>query len=139
MVSTLNDFARLCLMLERGGELDGIRVLREETVKLMCVNLLQEMTGDPQSWCLETSGLGFGILGSVAVSHPEANWFDAPGEVGWGGLAGTAWAMDPKEGLVVISFCQVMYELWIDEELRKAVRSALGFSEQRPCGASEEK
>uniref|UniRef100_A0A7S0A8A9 Uncharacterized protein n=1 Tax=Pyrodinium bahamense TaxID=73915 RepID=A0A7S0A8A9_9DINO len=86
------------------------------------------MTGRADSWCLETPGLGFGILGSVAVPHPDANWYDVPGEIGWGGLAGTAWAADRREGLVVLTFCQVMYELWIDEEVRQAARKALGYS-----------
>ena len=27
-------------------------------------------------------------------------------EVGWGGLAGTAWAVDHREKLVVVTFCQ---------------------------------
>jgi len=98
-------------------------------VQSMCVNLLPEMTGHADSWCLETAGLGFGVLGSVAVRHPEANWFDVPGEFGWGGLAGTAWAVDRRERLTVVSFCQVMYELWIDVEVRKAARKALGYSE----------
>jgi len=127
LVSTLNDFSRLCLMLQNEGELDGVRVLRSDTVRMMCTNLLPEVTGKEDSWCLETAGLGFGILGSVAVRHPDANWYDPPGEVGWGGLAGTAWAIDRRERLIVVTFCQVMYELWIDEEARKAARLALGY------------
>jgi len=138
LVSTLNDFARLCLMLQRGGELDGVRILRPETVAWMCDNLLPEMTGRPDSWCLETPGLGFGALGSVAVEHPEANWYDVPGEVGWGGLAGTAWAVDRRDGLVVVSFCQVVYELWIDEEVRKATRAAQGYAPPSPSAVSGE-
>eukprot|EP00933_Yihiella_yeosuensis_P024655 TRINITY_DN1911_c0_g1_i1.p1 TRINITY_DN1911_c0_g1~~TRINITY_DN1911_c0_g1_i1.p1 ORF type:complete len:614 (+),score=156.47 TRINITY_DN1911_c0_g1_i1:67-1842(+) len=137
LVSTLKDFTRLCLMLQQGGELEGVRVLREETVKLMCTNLLPEMTGKEDSWCLDTAGFGFGLLGSVTVKHPEANWFDAPGEVGWGGLAGTAWAIDRKEGLVVVSMCQVMYEMWVDEDVRKAVRTSLGFSEENPLNGEK--
>jgi len=136
LVSTLDDFARLCLMLQNGGELDGVRVLREDTVRSMCDNLLPEMLGRADGWCLETAGLGFGVLGSVAVRHPETNWYDVPGEYGWGGLAGTAWAVDRRERLVVVSFCQVMYELWIDVEVRKAARKALGYSETQ-LAASE--
>lgn len=132
LVSSLNDFTRLCLMLQNEGELDGVRVLWPETVRHMCRNLLPEVTGTQDAWCLETAGLGFGILGSVAVQHPDANWYDTAGEVGWGGLAGTAWAVDHREKLVVVTFCQVMYELWIDEEARKAARRSLGY-EEPPC------
>jgi len=127
LVSTINDFIRFCLMLQNGGELEGTRVLKAETVQLMSTNLLPEVTGRPDCWALDTAGLGFGPLGSVAGQHADANWFDVPGEYGWGGLAGTAWAVDARERTVVVSFCQVMYELWIDEELRKAVRRALGY------------
>mmetsp|Transcript_39005 Transcript_39005/g.121524 ORF Transcript_39005/g.121524 Transcript_39005/m.121524 type:complete len:641 (+) Transcript_39005:67-1989(+) len=137
LVSTLNDYARLCCMLQNGGELNGVRVLREDTVQMMFGNLLPEMTGQEDSWCLETAGLGFGLLGSVAVPHVDANWYDVPGEIGWGGLAGTAWAVDRRDGLVVLSFCQVMYELWIDEEVRKAARKALGYSEPKSPGSPQ--
>jgi CubicO group peptidase (beta-lactamase class C family) len=131
LVSTLNDFLRLCLMLQNEGSLPagGVRVLQRETVQLMSKNLLPEVLGRSEgAWCLETPGLGFGVLGSVAVPHPDANWYDVPGEIGWGGLAGTAWAVDHRERLVVVTFTQVMYELWVDEEVRKAVRLALGVS-----------
>lgn len=137
LVSTLPDIVRLCAMLQRGGDLDGVRILRPETVALMSSNLLPGMTGGSESWCLETKGLGFGLLGSVAVPHAEANWYDVPGEIGWGGLAGTAWAVDHQEQLVVVSFSQVMYEFWIDEELRKAVRRSLGRPTE-PAAAPEE-
>lgn len=133
LVSSLDDFARLCLMLQQGGTFQGRRVLQPESVRQMCENMLPAVTGRPDSWCLETAGLGFGAVGSVAVPHEEANWYDVPGEVGWGGLAGTAWAIDHNEGLVVLTFCQVMYELWIDEEARKAVRKSLGMV---PAGQS---
>jgi len=133
LVSTLNDFARFCLMIQNDGELDGVRLLKPETVRLMSQNLLPEVTGQRDCWCLETPGLGFGILGSVAVQHADAKWYDIPGEIGWGGLAGTAWAVDQREGLVVVCFCQVMYELWIDEEVRKATRLALGYREATPA------
>jgi len=138
LVSTINDFARLCLMLQNGGEFGGVRFLKEQTVKLMSSNMLPEMTGRPDCWCLETAGLGFGLLGSVAVEHPDANWYDTPGEIGWGGLAGTAWATDQRDGLVVISFCQVMYEFWIDEEVRKATRRALGYAPPDAATANQE-
>lgn len=126
LVSSMDDFARLCLMLQQGGLFQGRQILRPETVRSMCENMLPEITGKADSWCLSTAGLGFGVLGSVAVPHPDKNWFDIPGEVGWGGLAGTAWAMIPEDGVVTLTFCQVMYELWIDEEVRKAVRKSMG-------------
>jgi len=138
LVSTINDFARLCVMLQSGGEFAGVRLLKEQTVRIMSSNMLPEVTGRSDCWCLETAGLGFGPLGSVAVEHPDANWFDRPGEIGWGGLAGTAWATDQQDGLVVISFCQVMYELWIDEEVRKATRRALGYAPREVVTASQE-
>lgn len=129
LVSTLNDFVRLCLMIQGGGELDGIRILKSETIMRMSSNLLPD-----EAWCLQTPGLGFSLLGSVAVPHADANWRDVPGEIGWGGLAGTAWAVDFHDKLVVVSFCQVMYELVIDEELREAVRKSLGQFQEAAVG-----
>jgi hypothetical protein len=40
LVATARDYARFCQMLLGGGELDGQRILREETVRLMTQNQL---------------------------------------------------------------------------------------------------
>merc|ERR550532_895119 len=116
-------------MMHNGGELDGVRLFSEAEIAFMTRNLLPEMTGREDAWCLDTPGLGFSLLGSIAVPHEKANWYDPPGEFGWGGLGGTAWAVDRRDGLVVLSFTQVLSELWVDEELRKAVRRALHYPE----------
>jgi len=129
LVSTINDCARLCLMMHNGGQLDGVRLFSEEDMAFMTRNLLPELTGKEDAWCLGTAGLGFSLLGSIAIPHADANWYDVPGEFGWGGLGGTAWAVDRRDGLVVLSFTQVLSELWVDEELRKAVRRALHYKE----------
>jgi hypothetical protein len=125
----MDDFARLCMMMHNGGQLDGVRLFSEENMAFMTRNLLPELTGQEDAWCLVTPGLGFSLLGSIAVPHPAANWYDVPGEFGWGGRGGTAWAVDKRDGLVVLSFTQVLSELWVDEELRKAVRRSLHYPE----------
>jgi CubicO group peptidase (beta-lactamase class C family) len=40
IVSTVPDFLRFCQMLLNGGELDGVRILKPETVRLMMTNSL---------------------------------------------------------------------------------------------------
>ena len=40
IVSTVPDFLRFCQMLLNGGELDGVRILKPETVRLMTTNSL---------------------------------------------------------------------------------------------------
>src|SRR6202035_5867755 len=42
LVSTARDYVRFLAMIEHGGELDGRRILKEDTVKLMTSNQLPE-------------------------------------------------------------------------------------------------
>eukprot|EP00928_Gymnodinium_smaydae_P008910 TRINITY_DN13289_c0_g1_i1.p1 TRINITY_DN13289_c0_g1~~TRINITY_DN13289_c0_g1_i1.p1 ORF type:complete len:595 (+),score=155.74 TRINITY_DN13289_c0_g1_i1:72-1787(+) len=125
LVSTAADYTRFCLMMLRRGELDGVRVLREATVDLFTSNMLPRATGSNDVWAFDTAGVGFCIVGSVSVEHPDLDEALRAGEYGWGGMAGTAWTNDPKEGFLLLSFSLVAFDLTTEEELRAAVRSSI--------------
>ena len=42
LVSTLHDYARFAAMLANGGTLDGVQILKPETVAMMATNILPE-------------------------------------------------------------------------------------------------
>ena len=95
-------------MIANGGELDGKRLLKEETVKLMTTNQLPESIphiaiGSPRQ------GVGFGLGFSVRTRETELWDAAAPlGEFGWGGAASTRYWVSPKDDLVVVAMQQQM-------------------------------
>lgn len=107
LVSTLDDFMRFGRMLAAGGTLEGVRVLKPETVALMATDMLSPDVTD-RSWLPGKGQVGFGI--DFAVRHsPPASEDEASGAVGeffWDGYANTLFWVDPKHDLVAVLFTQ---------------------------------
>jgi CubicO group peptidase (beta-lactamase class C family) len=86
--STAADYARFLQLFLNGGELNGVRLLSPQTVKMM---LTDQLTTLPVEM-----GLGFG-LETVANDH------ESPKRIGafaWGGAFNTTYWADPEEGLI---------------------------------------
>ena len=116
LVSTAADYARFCAMLLNEGELDGVRVMAPESVRLACSNL-----APPDVFTLLGDGFGAGMR---VVRPQSVRDGDLPaGAASWGGAAGTTMWVDPAGGLAVVMMTQFMpqdaYPLW--EEIRRAV------------------
>lgn len=90
LFSTANDLAQLSQMILRGGELDGHRFLKPETLKLMTTNQLGEM---PKVSFAEgmRMGLGFHLVGTPTGVTESLS----PGSFGHGGAYGTQAWIDP--------------------------------------------
>jgi CubicO group peptidase (beta-lactamase class C family) len=100
MSGSVQDYARFAQMLLNGGELDGARILRPETVRQMTTNL----TGDMAT--LRGPGWGFG-LGTSVVTDPAAAKTRLPeGSYGWGGIYGTQFWVDPRNRVVGVVMTQ---------------------------------
>lgn len=112
LVSTAADYFRFCEMLRRGGELDGVRILAPRTIEYMTQNHLPG-SADLASVALgsfsETryEGVGFGLGFSVTIDPVRAQVPTSAGEYGWGGMASTAFWVDPATDLVVIFLTQL--------------------------------
>ena len=92
LVSTAPDYLRFSQMLLNRGELDGVRLLKRETVDRMVAN------GLPDAIVAERRGMGWGL----------ANVNVAPGgEFGWDGTAGTIFWVDPAHQMVTILMTQI--------------------------------
>ena len=95
MVGTVGDYARFLQMLLNGGELDGVRILRPETVRQMTTNQTGELP-----IALRGPGWGFG-LGFAVVLDPVAGKTAMPaGSYNWGGIYGTGFWVDPQSRVV---------------------------------------
>ncbi len=104
MVSTADDYLRFARMLLNGGELDGVRIVSRKTIEYMTSDHLGPIARGPAF--LPGPGHGFGLGFAVRQSAGEAAWYGSPGDYAWGGVAGTAFWVDPKERLVAVWMMQ---------------------------------
>ncbi|MEZ5954684.1 MAG: serine hydrolase domain-containing protein [Hyphomonas sp.] len=107
IVTTIDDYMRFARMLLNGGELDGARILKPETVALMARDHLPETVGD-RSWLPSKGQVGFGLDFAVRVAPPAeaAENYGVPGEFFWDGKASTLFWVDPANRLTAVLFVQ---------------------------------
>jgi CubicO group peptidase (beta-lactamase class C family) len=106
IVSTVPDFLRFCQMLLNGGELDGVRILKPETVRLMTTNSLPPEMHIAGHEVGPAFGTGWG-LGFAVRTSPDFSYI--PGAVGsfnWQGSWGTFFSIDPAQKLILIMMMQ---------------------------------
>ena len=132
LVSTVADYLRFSQMLLNGGALDGARILAPRTLKLMAANHLPgggDLTQHSRSMFSESAyaGVGFGLGFAVVFDPTRALLPSSPGEFYWGGMASTAFWIDPVEELVAVFMTQLIPSSAtpIRRELRTLVYSAL--------------
>ena len=111
LLSTMADYYRFTEMLRGKGELDGVHLLGRKTVDYMTTNHLSgDLASMGQPVFAETryDGIGFGLGFSVMLDPTQAQVIGTPGEYAWGGMASTAFWVDPAEDMVVILLTQLM-------------------------------
>lgn len=113
LVSTAADYQRFVQMLARGGELDDVRLLGPRTVAFMTRNHLPggadlKAFGRPIFAESNFAGVGFGLGFSVVIDAAPGKILTNAGEYAWGGLASTAFFVDPAEDVTATFFTQVM-------------------------------
>ncbi|WOH48323.1 serine hydrolase [Bradyrhizobium sp. sBnM-33] len=100
MSATIGDYARFLQMLLNEGELDGVRLLRAETVRQMTQNATGNMpTIRGPGWGFT---LGFGILTDPAAAKSRL----PAGSYGWGGIYGTQFWIDPTNRVIGVVMTQ---------------------------------
>jgi CubicO group peptidase (beta-lactamase class C family) len=107
LVSTVPDYVRFTRMLLRRGELDGVRLIKPETVELMTRNHLAAPLyplrfGD---YALEGEGYGLGV--GVIVEPPAADLAGSAGTYEWAGSWNTDFWIDPVKELTGIFMSQL--------------------------------
>jgi CubicO group peptidase (beta-lactamase class C family) len=96
--STIYDYAVFLQMLLNNGEYNGVRLLARNTVRLMTMNQIGELSLGEDKF-----GLGFGIVteNGSRLSARQA------GSYAWGGAFSTSYWVDPKENMVVLIYRQM--------------------------------
>jgi methyl acetate hydrolase len=106
LASTADDYGRFMRMILNGGELDGSRVLKAKTIKLMEQNQIGELSVPALKSELPRSadfsfiadgrdkwGLGF------LITVDQLPGMRSPGSLSWGGMNNTYFWIDPARGI----------------------------------------
>jgi len=132
LVSTAADYLRFCEMLRRGGELDGVRLLGPKTLRLMRANHLpggRDLADISISMFSEAmfQGVGFGLGFAMTTDPVRCGVVSSPGEFWWGGMASTAFWVDPVEDICVVFLTQLIPSSTypIRRELRTLINAAI--------------
>jgi CubicO group peptidase (beta-lactamase class C family) len=103
LFGTAHDYNRFATMLLNKGELDGVRLLKTETVDLMTSNMLPDGVFP---WENHSEGFGLGVR--VNLESSPAPIPKVAGSYGWGGAANTDWWADPANGITAVLMVQFM-------------------------------
>ena len=128
LMSTANDYVRFAQMLLNGGELDGARILKRETIAAMTRNQLPASIPLIQNALLLTSpGYGFGLGFAVLVDSAKSG---LPGNVGmyrWWGINNTFFWIDPKADLIAMVLTQASpgRPIPLEQDFQKLVYAAV--------------
>lgn len=110
LVSTVDDYARFCQMILNGGELDGARILKPETVTMMRTNQIESaVLPDPQydvAAPIGSEALGFGVDVAVVNDPDKLGTRQGKGSIWWGGAGGTWFWIDPRNDLFFLGMIQ---------------------------------
>jgi CubicO group peptidase (beta-lactamase class C family) len=107
LVSSTHDYARFIQMMVNNGELDGVRILKPESVRIMSTNNLtgeEDMRfgiGGPGQ-----PGQGWGVDIAVLFDPQAAGSPQGPGTYYWAGAAGTSFWIDPVNDIFWLSMIQ---------------------------------
>ena len=112
LVSTVDDYLTFARLLLNRGAVNGVRLLRPETVELMTANRLSPeqrkipILGGLPMWTSQGFGLGVSmILDEQAHTMIGTG---STGAYGWPGMFGGWWQADPKNDLILLWLIQAM-------------------------------
>jgi len=115
--STIDDYVKFARLFLGDGAVDGVRLLRPETLSMMMSNHLTDAQRENFQLLgqkLFATGRGFGLGVSVVLKTEEADFMRRRGSVGtvsWPGAYGGWWQADPKQGSVLIFLAHNMVDL----------------------------
>jgi methyl acetate hydrolase len=106
LASTADDYGRFMRMFLNGGELDGVRVINADTVKLMEQNEIGAVSVPALKVAMPRSAdftfiddgydkWGFGFL----ITTRQMPGMRSPGSLSWGGINNTYFWIDPAKGI----------------------------------------
>ncbi|MBO9713820.1 MAG: beta-lactamase family protein [Sphingomonas sp.] len=123
IVAPIDDYLRFARMLLGQGSLDGVRILRPSTVRLMSTDQLDPRVTE-RLWLPGKGSVGFGLDFAVRVSPPKDAKENrgAVGEFFWDGAWSTLFWIDPANKLTAVFFVQTApFDGTLHHDFREAV------------------
>lgn len=105
LMSTAADYWRFAQAVANGGELNGKRILKPETVKLMRTNVLKP-GAKVDLYGPSMEGVGFGMDFAIIMDPKAAQTPQGVNSFYWGGAFGTWFWIDPTNDLVFVGMIQ---------------------------------
>jgi CubicO group peptidase (beta-lactamase class C family) len=102
LTGTINDYARFLQMILNKGELDGVRVLKRETVDAMTHDQISGLVLPPWGFG-DGFGYGFGVVRPGNVYRDPAG----VGALAWAGFFHTYFWVDIEHQVIGIILCQI--------------------------------
>ncbi|MDZ4371420.1 MAG: serine hydrolase domain-containing protein [Phenylobacterium sp.] len=129
LISTADDYLTFARMILGRGEVDGVRLVKPETIDLMVANRLSEaqrghaFLGMP-FWLSQGFGLGL----SMILDAQKHEWMGAgaAGAYGWPGAFGTWWQADPANDMILVYLIQ--------DSMPLGPEAVTAMQSQRPTG-----
>ena len=132
LISTADDYFKFIRMLEGRGKSGNVRLLSPSTFEMMVMNHLPNNAdistfGRPLGEEIFYDGLGFGLGFGVVVDQAKTRVACPNGTFSWGGMASTAFWVDPVNEISAMFFTQLIPSSTypIRQYLRSLVYAAL--------------
>ena len=123
LVSSADDYMRFARMLLNQGSLDGVRILKPSTVRLMATDHLDPRVTD-REWLGSkgSGGMGFNFFVRTGQPRTPDENRGAVGEFFWDGAWSTLFWVDPANGLAAVFLVQTEpFDGTLHHDFRKAV------------------
>jgi CubicO group peptidase (beta-lactamase class C family) len=102
--STVYDYAVFLQMLLNKGEYNGVRLLSRNTIRMMTMNQIGDLTVNIG----EGTGMNkWGLTFSIETEQGSRFTPSQAGSYGWGGVFSTEYWVDPKEDMLVVFYRQI--------------------------------
>lgn len=128
LVTTVDDYMRFARMLLGEGELDGARILKPATVRLIATDALDpRIPMSDRQWLPSKGSGGFGIDVFVRTAPPQTAEENrgTVGEFFWDGYPSMLFWVDPRQSMAVIFATQkVPFDNLLHHDFRDAVYGA---------------
>jgi CubicO group peptidase (beta-lactamase class C family) len=98
--SDIKDYAVFLQMLLNGGHYNGVRLLSRNTVRMMTMNQIGDLTVNNTE-----NKFGFGF--SIITENGSRLGPSQAGTYAWGGVFSTSYWVDPREDMVVLLYRQI--------------------------------
>ena len=110
LVSTMDDYARFSQMLVNRGELNGVQIIKPETLDLITTSVMPEgasMSTLGMNAGEQYPGIGMGLTFGTIEDAALAETQTPDGSYFWGGAASTWFWIDPVNELYFIGMVQI--------------------------------